>query len=72
MTDYELYSRVAYDYTVRGGKALQQSKKWAKLSKIPLVGKSALRKANALADDAVSYLELSNLATIKALMAKED
>lgn len=72
MTDYELYSRVANDYVVRGVKALQQSKKWAKLSKVPLVGMSALRKANALADDAADYLELSAIATIKALTVKED
>lgn len=71
MTDKEVYAQVANDYVVRGVKAIRQSKKWAKLSGIPLIGRFALRKAGDLADEAHMCLELSSKATLKVLMSED-
>ena len=72
MIDQEKISMlIAYEYNARGRKAIRQAKKFAKLSKIPLIGRLALRKAGDLFVDAVLYFELESIAMMRASKAKQ-
>ena len=48
MTDYELYTMVERDYFKRGGDTLNRAEWWKKLSRLPLIGRFATKRAEAL------------------------
>lgn len=62
MTEYELYTMVERDYFKRGGEALKRAEWWKRLSGLPLIGKFATKRAEALDAVADIYFEWSVIA----------
>lgn len=70
MTDYELYTMVERDYFKRGGDTLDRAEWWKKLSRLPLIGKFATKRAEALDAEADTYFECSVIALRKSWKVK--
>lgn len=70
MTDYELYAMVERDYFKRGGDTLERAVWWKKLSRLPLIGRFATKRAEALDAEADTYFELSVVALKKRWKVK--
>lgn len=66
MTEYELYTMVERDYLKRGGEALERAMWWKRLSGLPLIGKFATKRAEALDAEADTYIKCSIIAWEKA------
>ena len=66
MTEYELYTMVERDYFKRGGEALKRAERWKRLSGLPLIGKFAAKRAEALDAEADTYIKCSVIALKKA------
>ena len=62
MTDYELYTMVERDYFKRGCDTRKRAEWWKKLSMLPLIGRFATKRAEALDAVADIYFEWSVIA----------
>lgn len=59
MTDYELYTMIERDYFEQGCKAFAKAYRWKQLSKLPLIGKFANKRADVLTLEGDTCFEIS-------------